>query len=208
MTDDGVRGDQQLGSFWSVVRRRHPDLDLVLLPVDVTADAPDPGPEGVATTASPGEPPPAETPELPPAGSPPPGEPAEAAARCVAQAETQWGLLVPDRAPPEPETRWVPGPVRGSVRHETTLAVEGVEPVPGTRVITRAAEELRSREWHVLAPQEGMPRVLAGRDEPPGRREVQLVLVPALGRLVLRVRSGGVVVGADTAHRLVTGGAA
>jgi hypothetical protein len=69
------------------------------------------------------------------------------------------------------------------------------------------AQELldESDGWHVLAPPDGVPRVLAGRPGTIGREDVQ-VLAPA-GRVVLRIRSALVVVGEAAAADAIGGGA-
>jgi hypothetical protein len=58
----------------------------------------------------------------------------------------------------------------------------------------------------VLAPPDGVPRVLAGRPAAIGREDVQ-VLAPAAGRVVLRIRSALVVVGEAAATEATTGDA-
>lgn len=175
--------DSPLDPFWSVVRRRHPDVDLVLLPAEAR-DLPEspPGVEPVEVTD-------------------------ELVARLDAQGPDTWRLLV-DADVPEAATRWMPAPTPDGVRRELTLAREGVDPVAGAALVQGATTILLAQGWRVLAPPDGMPRVLASRetnDELIGREELQLVLVPATGRLVLRLRSADVPVTHRVAHALVTG---
>jgi hypothetical protein len=175
--------DSPLDPFWSVVRRRHPDVDLVLLP--------------------------AEARDLP---EPPPGvEPLEVTDELVARLDAAgpdaWRLLV-DTDVPESAARWMPAPTPDGVRRELTLAREGVDPVAGAALVQGATTILLAQGWRVLAPPDGMPRVLASREangELVGREELQLVLVPATGRLLLRLRSADVPVTHRVAHDLVTG---
>lgn len=175
--------------FWSVVRRRHPEVDIVVLPPPVPGEQATP--EGAPTE-----------------------EPDRVAAREDAEVRRLWVRLVGDLGPLETswEARWVSGGAADRVRREATLSVHGVaetfaEALPGI------AARLRDQGWHVQAPGTGFPRVLAGRDavadpagvEWAGRSELQLVLVPERSRLVLRARSLDHVVGRDQAHLLVVG---
>lgn len=152
--------------FWSAVLRRDPDIDLVLLP-----------------PASP--PPPIEVPagtvELSAAG---------AAAGCAVRVADLWRQLVGDAEPDETRDRWTAGPIPGLVRNEATWTVLGADPVEAMAVVERASATLRTAGWRVLAPPDGMPRVLAGRDAAIGREEADLVFAPATGRLFLQLRSG------------------
>lgn len=171
--------------FWSVVRRRHPDLDLVLLP-----------PEAAESAAA--------APPLAPVAD----VDAEAA-RFDDRATGLWRRLV-DAEPPPAQTRWLAGDSRDAVRREVRFTREGADPVEDTVALRAAAETLRAEGWRVLAPPDGMPRVLASHDADGrighiGREELQLLLVPGTGRLVLRVRSAGIPVGRRTAHTLLTG---
>lgn len=169
--------------FWAVVRRRHPDVDLVLLPAEAR-DLPEPAPEA---------------------------EPVEVTEELVARLDGRgpdaWRLLVDDEVP-EPAARWMPAPTPQGVRRELTLAREGVDPVAGAALVQGATTILLAQGWRVLAPPDGLPRVLASREATRGllgREELQLVLVPAAGRLVLRLRSADVPVTHRVAHDLVTG---
>ena len=175
--------DSPLDPFWSVVRRRHPDVGLVLLPAEARdLPEPPPGVEPVEVTD-------------------------ELVARLDAAGPEAWRLLV-DTDVPEAAARWMPAPTQDGVRRELTLAREGVDPVAGAALVQGATTILLAQGWRVLAPPDGIPRVLAGReaaDRLVGREELQLVLVPATGRLVLRLRSADVPVTHRVAHDLVTG---
>lgn len=153
--------------FWSVVRRRHPDVDIVLLP--------DPPPAPV-TDGLPTE------------------DPDQAAARVEAEAAGLWTSLAGDLEPIA-SARWRSGPTPESLVREVTLHADGVDAVRGIGLVSRAADALAADGWHTLAPPDGVPRVLAGRAAGVGRREVQVLHAPATSRLVLRLRSEPVVVG-------------
>lgn len=152
--------------FWAPVRRRHPEVDLVLLPDE-------PGARGSVTE-------PVAVPQV---------EDLEAfAEEVLAAARSAWTTyLAPE--PGETVARWIPGPVAGSLRREVTLTRDGVDEVAAASALRVAAGDLRSSRWRVLQPPTGLPRVLAGRDAAAGRRELQLVHVPDRSRLVLRLRS-------------------
>jgi hypothetical protein len=151
--------------FWSVVRRRQPDVDIVLLP-------PEPPPAG-------------------PSGQPP-QDPAAFAEAESARVRAEWAQLVGERdEPTEEQSRWIPGPTPDSVARETTLVLEGADPVHAVAAVERAVASLTDAGWHLLVPPTGSPRVVAGRSEEIGRRELQLVFAHAAGRLVLRVSSAG-----------------
>lgn len=151
--------------FWSVVRRRHPDVDVVVLPPTAPAQ---PGAGEVAAL-----------PEV---------DAAEEAARVEQAAVGLWAALVGEE-PGEVATRRTSGRARGTARVETTVRLGGVDPAGGVAVVSRAAEGLAGDGWDVLAPPDGMPRALAGRGEGMAREELQLVHDPAAARIVLRLRS-------------------
>ncbi|MDN4173263.1 hypothetical protein QWY28_09945 [Nocardioides sp. SOB77] len=160
--------------FWSVVRRRHPDVDVVVLPA---GDAAPPDPAEVASL-----------PEVDAADA------AEGAARGEAEALALWTALV-GAEPGTIRTRWAAGRASGTHRLETTLRLDDVDPTAAVAAVGRAEDALAADGWHVLAPGDGLPRVLAGRGEGLGRAELQLVHAPAEARLVLRVRAGDVRLG-------------
>jgi hypothetical protein len=155
--------------FWSVVRRRHPDVELVLLPPSEAV--PEPIPETV----------PAPIPET---------SAEEATVVCAARVAGLWDRLVGEAEPDEWRDRWTTGPVPDLSRHEATWTRLGTDPVTAAGILDRAAQTLRAEGWRVLAPPDGMPRVLAGRPAAHGREEIDLVQVPATGRFFLTVRSG------------------
>ena len=164
--------------FWSAVRRRHPDADIVLLP---------------------------ERPSAPVTRGLPAEDPDAAAVSADAVAEGLWALLAGDLQI-EATARWRSGPTPDTVQREVTFRSDGVDPVTGVAAVSRGGETLTADGWHVLIPADGLPRALAGRDEELGRREAQLVHDPAAARLILRVRSAPVLVG-ERAARAATRGA-
>lgn len=154
--------------FWSVVRRRHRDVDIVLLPTGGAR----PAPAGAA--------------------APPVVDPAAEAEHWEEETGRLWGSLIGNDRPSQPSARWTAGRTSGAFRHETTRRLDDVEPIEGVAAVERARRALTDDGWHVLAPADGLPRVLAGRGEGPQRIELQLVHAPVEGRLVLRLRSADV----------------
>ena len=167
--------------FWSAVRRRDADVDIAVLPPE--------RPE--AEPAERGDFPALEDPE-------------SYATQLLARTREAWSSYV-EGVPVAEQGRWASGPVRGTVRREVTLAADGVDEVVGARALRLAADALRADGWHVLVPEAGMPRVLAGRGDGDRRTEVQLVRVPDRQRLVLRVRSEPLAVTDEVARELVMG---
>ncbi|WP_162794555.1 hypothetical protein [Nocardioides houyundeii] len=170
--------------FWSVVRRRHPDIDVVLLPPAAGGSAETP--PGVAVQ-----------------------EPETVATHADESVRRTWARLVGDHASAvRVETRWLPGGAPDRIRRETTLTAEGVETSAGVRRLREAIGLLEGDGWHVFVPPRGVPRLNAGQGADQaaaedaelaaglGRRELLMVLVPESHRLVLRVRSADHVVGA------------
>lgn len=152
--------------FWAPVRRRHPDVDIVLLPTTHPA---------------------LEQPEEPAPEATEPVDPAEVEELAEDLVAALWRAAVGDTDPTEREQRWAQD------RLETTWTHEGAQPVdPATAqsVVRRAAETLEQSGWQVLAPPDGLPRVQAGRPDGRSRAEVLLLVVPETGRLVLRHRTG------------------
>lgn len=179
--------------FWSVVRRRHPDVDVVVLP-----QVPE-----VRTTS----------------------EGVVADPETVARQEQEilhrtWDAFVeaaehgPDgpvtRVPPVVTGRWLSGSTPDRIRREVSAVVEDpaglADPTAASALMRRAEETLRTQGWHVLTPSDGLPRLMAGRPEGGGRREVLLLHAPAQGRLVVRVRGPELVVGQAVARDCVAGG--
>jgi hypothetical protein len=164
--------------FWSAVRRRHPDINIVVLPDDGGPDEvemPDAEPELVESV------------------------PAEFD---VWVAEV-WERLLPHVDCPPTDSRWTPGAPPGSLTRTALLAAE-VDEVTALQALAGAARWLESDGFHVLAPPDGMPRVLAGRDEGAARRELQIVHVPATGRFAVSASFGPLVVG-EAAAKQATG---
>lgn len=118
--------------------------------------------------------------------------------------------LLADVAPgvvlPRGRSRWAPGSVTGSVAGTALVAAEGVDTFTATQAPASAVRSLAPAGWHVLAREEGMPRVLAGRggtDDEPLRRELQVVYVAARGRYAVSHRCGSFVVGHAAVQELL-----
>jgi hypothetical protein len=164
--------------FWSVVRRRHPDVDIVVLPPD---DAPD----------------------LTPAPGTAPIHTGAARADFEGEVAAMWDQL--GQPTERPVVRWTSAPNRGAVALEGRIAVEGMAPDDAAAVLRRAEERLGAEGWHVLVPPDGLPRVAAGQTRSTGRRTAQVVHVPERARLTLIVRSEPIPVSRNTANTLLGG---
>lgn len=168
-------------AFFAVVRRRHPDIDIVLLP-----------------------------PEAPPGSGPPPPDPADLAgvpALVDDELARLWDDVADGLARPQVRSRWTPGSATGSVAREGLLAAEGVGGVVATQALVGAERALAADGWHVLVPRTGMPRVLASRDgteADPVRREVQVV--HSGGRYAVTYRRDGYHVGVPAVRALLAAG--
>ena len=182
-TDEPLEGPQAAeivanDPFWSVVRRRHPDVDIVVFPPD---DAPD----------------------LTPGTGETPVHTGATRADFEGDVTALWDQL--GQADERPVVRWTSAPNRGAVALEGRITAEGVAPDDAAAALRRAADRLTAEGWHVLVPPDGMPRVAAGQPRSTGRRTVQVVHVPARGRLLLIVRSEPIPVSRNTANTLLGG---
>jgi hypothetical protein len=171
----GVAGD----AFFGAVRRRHPDVDIVVLPQTGPA-------EPSATEVDP-----ADLDDL--------------AARFDAEIIELWAEVATGVARPATASRWVEGSVLGSVSREVLLAVEGVDAATAHQALAGAQRSLTGAGWHVLAPPTGMPRVLASRGEGAAERVLQVVYVEATSRFAVSCRTGSYVVGHDVVRAVVAG---
>jgi hypothetical protein len=168
--------------FWSTVLRRHGDVDLVVLPPEAPA-RPDV---------------PAEEPTV---------DPVAARDQLRAQTAALWAALGLDGDPAVLDDVWFAGAAPGTLRWQGTATFDGLDPLVTSDAFQRAQDLLTDDAgWHVLAPPDGVPRVLAGRPGRFGREDVQ-VLAPTPSRLVLRVRSALVVVGEAAAAEALGRGA-
>lgn len=172
----------QQDPFWSTVVRRHADVDVVVLP-----------------------------PEAPPSGEVPPEvpvvDPAAAREQQRSRLAALWAALELPGEPSHLEDVWFAGGPTGTLRWQGTATFDDLDPVTASAALQRVLELLpESDGWSVLAPADGIPRVLAGRPGPIGREELQ-VLLPATSRVVIRLRSALVVVGPDAADEALRGGA-
>lgn len=161
--------------FWSTVVRRHGDVDVVLLPPEP------PEPSAPAATGEPSDP--------------------DDHRRAEHAALEHLLLALELPTPARVDDVWLVGSGEGTVRWQGTVTCEvGAE--VAARALRRAGEHLADGGWHRLVPADGVPRVLAGRDTPRGREEAQ-VLRPAPTRVVVRVRSVPITVGAEAASALL-----
>ncbi|MGB3374245.1 MAG: hypothetical protein WBA87_03800 [Microbacterium sp.] len=161
--------------FWSVVRRRNPDLDIVLLP----ADQPSPAESGQPHRAS---------------------EPF--ALMQVVDADELWANLV-GHGMPRRSALWTPGPTRDSVRHAVTLTLDEVSDTAGIGHLREAGERLAVEGWQVFTPPMGIPRVLAGRPGELGDETLLFGYAPEQRRLFARLTSTGLPVGVRRAQELI-----
>jgi hypothetical protein len=167
--------------FWAAVLRRHHDVDVVVLPQRPTADLVVPDGE----------------PEI---------DPERAREVLRGQMAAFWAAIGLDAEPDHLDDTWFAGAATGTLRWQGTATFEGLDPVAASAALGQAREVLpEDAGWHVLAPADGIPRVLAGRDAELGREEVQ-VLLPASTRLVVRLRSPLVHVGPDAVAAVLGAG--
>ena len=167
--------------FWSTVVRRHGDVDVVVLPPD-----------------------PSVTPEVP--ADEPTVDPATAREQLRSRMAGLWSALGLDGEPTHLDDVWLAGAAPGTLRWQGTATFDGLDPMVASGALQRVQDLLAPDDaWSVLAPTDGIPRVLAGRPGRIGREDVQ-VLVPAAGRVVLRIRSELVVVGTAAVAEAMGGG--
>lgn len=183
MTEDG--GSGELDAFWSTVRRRHPDLDVVLVPED--------------------------EPQVEEA--PPPPEPDPRLVETVPDAFDSWLARAWEAVAPaaardqgaDVVARWEPGDTADDLARVATRAADGVDEVDGQQAVAAAERFLRDDGWDGLVPPTGLPRVLATRFRDGIDEQVQVVFVPASGRLALAVRWAGIRVGRQVAGEALEG---
>ncbi|BDZ38912.1 hypothetical protein [Microbacterium suwonense] len=163
--------------FWSVVRRRHPNLDIALLPP---------------------------TPPAPTLSGLPPRSPEPFARSHLADSDAVWARLV-GHGMPQTATRWIPGPTRDSVRHLVTLTLDGVDSALGLGHLRGTADLLVTDGWRVFTPPTGMPRVTADHDGELGDEHLLIGYAPETRRLFLRLTSTGLPVDERRAQELIGG---
>ncbi|MEO5711120.1 MAG: hypothetical protein ABIQ59_15030 [Nocardioidaceae bacterium] len=139
----GDSGAVASDDFFAVVRRRHPDIDIVLLPQQ----------------------PPDQDPGLPVE----PADLGDVPTRFDAEVTALLADVAPGVVLPRVRSRWAPGSVTGSVARTALVAAEGVDTVTATQALASAERSLAAAEWHVLVPEDGMPRVLAAPSTACGR---------------------------------------
>lgn len=161
--------------FWSVVRERHPELDVVILPRPASR---------VEQSAR--------------------AERASAPFLAGVQTTTDqlWAQLV-GHGMPTSETRWVPGPTNDSVRCTVTLTLIDVTSAVGIAHVRDAEALLVGAGWQVFTPPIGTPRVLAQRTDDLGAEDLLFGYSVETGRIFARLTSAALPVGARRAHDLI-----
>lgn len=161
--------------FWSALKRRHPDIDIVLLP----SAPPAPSASGTAPMA------------------------AEPFAReHLMDTDRVWDALV-GHGTQRRTARWIPGPTRDSVRRTATLTLDGVDQTVAVAHLRAAEEVLRAEGWRTFAPPTGMPRITAERDGSLGDEHLLFGYSVEARRVFLRVTSAGTPVGIARVHELI-----
>lgn len=161
--------------FWSVVHRRHPDLDIVLLPPDQTTPA-DSGQDRDA--------------------------PEPFAHEHLSVVDDTWARLV-GHGMPSSVARWIPGPTSDSVCHSVTLTLGDADEAIALAHLRSAADVLTSQGWRVFLPPTGMPRIMADRPSTLGDEQLLFGYAAKNRNLFLRLNSTGLPVGSQTAYELI-----
>lgn len=180
MTEDG--GSLGLDAFWSTVRRRQPDIDIVVVP--------------------PREP---QIEDDPPPCAPDPRLVETVPAAFDTWIDRAWDAIAPSRVGDQRSSggaRWEPGGTADALDRVETRAAEGLDEIDGLQAVAAAERFLRADGWDGIVPSTGLPRVLAGRVRDGVDEQVQVVFVPASGRLALALRWAGISVGRVEARRV------
>lgn len=178
MSDDATSEDGH-DPFWSIVHRRHPDLDIVLLP----PEPPKPAHSGRPNRA------------------PGPFERLQ-----WEDMDKLWAILV-GHGMPRRNTQWIPGPTDDSVRHTITLTLNDVESTAGIGHLREAVELLKNDDWNVFTPPTGTPRIMADRPGELGDESLLIGYAPVQRRLFARLTSTGLPVDDQVARDLIGGAA-
>ena len=166
--------------FWSTVVRRHGDMDVVVLPAEDTSDPVVPPDEPVVDATHAREDLRARLGELGLAL----GLPADSAHR---------------------DDVWFAGAAPGTLRWQGTVSYDDLDAVTASAALERAQEVLQPGGGrHPFVPEDGAPRVPAGRRGRWVGGEVQVLLASA-SRVVVRLRSDLVHVGRTAAARALDG---
>ena len=177
----GTRTELDREPFFAAVRRRHPDVDIVLL-----RGEPDVGPADSPTQR----------------GDPETVDVAEARRRRT-EAEALLDDLLEllasglDQAAEAPVSGWR-GSGPGELVAETSVRIPGVGEAAGHEALKVAADNLLARAWRVDRPEGGAPRVTAHRD----RTSVAVTWWPPVAAYGVVLRTDPVRVGAEAAREL------
>lgn len=170
-------GDLTGEPFFAAVRRRHRDVDIVLLP-----------------------------PESPtPAGEPPPREELEALPGLLATELVDLWESVAGRIElaGDVQPHFLFGSVEGSVRCEVRAVGRHVPVEPGLAALSATRRGLLALGWEVGAPDTGVPRVLAHRGAGNDRRALVVTYLPEQRSYSVTLCTGPLGVGRASARRLV-----
>lgn len=166
--------------FWSAFRRRHPDVDVVLVP--------DPHERQVSTI-------PRREPGV---------DPESFLRSQLATLESLWTQLV-GRAVDRRDSQWIPGAAKGLLRCSLTFTLEKVREREGLEYLRKALDALPSDGWYVFAPPTGMPRIHADRHGTAGKVELLFGYARETERLFVRLRSTGLPVSEEESRALLGG---
>ena len=124
-------------ALFSELHRRHPDVDLVILPPDVPVPADEPvelAPEDAAARVD----------------------------RVTATASTLWSAVDPDGEPPAPTVRWAHADSPDAVRAVARVVAHRDD---GFHVLVGLRHELEVRGWAVTRPPRGLERLTGRLDD-------------------------------------------
>ncbi|MDQ3988773.1 MAG: hypothetical protein M3291_06180, partial [Actinomycetota bacterium] len=177
----GTRTELDREPFFAAVRRRHPDVDIVLLRGEPDADPADP-------MARRGEP---EIVDV--------AEARRRRAEAEALLDDLLELLTPglDQAADAPVSAWR-GSGPGEVVAETSMRIPEVGAAAGHEALETAAANLLVRGWRVDRPEGGAPRIVARHDQ----TSVQVTWWPPVAAYDVAVRTDPVRVGVEAAREL------
>lgn len=132
VTGGALSGDP----FYRELRRRHGDIDIVVLAGQEPTPMPVVGPDVARRSA----------------------------ARTRETFDEIWSLVVAEPLPAAPDAIWRPGTVVGVVHTEITARHE-IDAAAGRQLLTRSDDALTARGWATRLHTVGVPRLLASHDD-------------------------------------------